>query len=159
MSGVHTAMTNTRNTPIEALERAFPLRVRALPAAARERRRAAVTPAARASSATSRCSRTCTVSLITERRVSRPWGLAGGEPGAVGENWLLPGGDESTAERLPDKCTIQLQGGRRAAHVHARRRRLGTTDDVIRMRVPCIAYATRPVDGPIGPSFSRGANQ
>ena len=29
-SGIHTAMTNTRNTPIEALERAFPLRVRQL---------------------------------------------------------------------------------------------------------------------------------
>ena len=41
-----------------------------------------------------------TVSLITERRVSQPWGLAGGEPGAVGENWLLPGGDEARAERL-----------------------------------------------------------
>src|SRR5690606_34036099 len=52
-----------------------------------------------------------TVSLITERRVSQPWGLAGGEPGAVGENWLLPGGDESKAERLPDKCTIQLKVG------------------------------------------------
>src|SRR3546814_13848400 len=26
-SGIHTAMTNTKNTPIEALERAFPLRV------------------------------------------------------------------------------------------------------------------------------------
>ena len=52
-----------------------------------------------------------TVSLITERRVSRPWGAAGGEPGAPGENWLLPGGDESRAERLPDKCTIQMQAG------------------------------------------------
>lgn len=52
-----------------------------------------------------------TVSLITERRVSQPWGLAGGEPGAVGENWLLPGGDESSAERLPDKCTIRLRAG------------------------------------------------
>jgi 5-oxoprolinase (ATP-hydrolysing) len=29
----------------------------------------------------------------------------------VGENWLLPGGDESRAERLPDKCTIQLEAG------------------------------------------------
>ena len=28
MSGVHTGMTNTRNTPVEALERAFPVRVR-----------------------------------------------------------------------------------------------------------------------------------
>lgn len=52
-----------------------------------------------------------TVSLITERRVSQPWGLAGGEPGAVGENWLLSGGDEARAERLPDKCTIQLKAG------------------------------------------------
>ena len=53
----------------------------------------------------------CTVSLITERRVSRPWGLAGGGPGAVGENWLLPGGDESEADRLPDKCTVRLRAG------------------------------------------------
>ena len=52
-----------------------------------------------------------TVSLITERRVSQPWGLWGGEPGAVGENWLLPGGDESRAEPLPDKCTLQLRAG------------------------------------------------
>lgn len=53
----------------------------------------------------------CTVSLITERRVSRPWGLAGGEPGAVGENWLLPGGYERLAKRLPDKCTLRLKAG------------------------------------------------
>ncbi len=52
-----------------------------------------------------------TVSLITERRVSRPWGLAGGEPGARGENWLLPGGDESKAEPLLDKCTVHLHAG------------------------------------------------
>ncbi len=52
-----------------------------------------------------------TVSLITERRTSAPWGLAGGEPGAVGENWLLPGGDEGRAERLPDKCTVVLAPG------------------------------------------------
>jgi GrpB-like predicted nucleotidyltransferase (UPF0157 family) len=52
-----------------------------------------------------------TVSLITERRVSQPWGLWGGEPGAVGENWLLPGADEASAERLPDKCTILMHAG------------------------------------------------
>lgn len=110
MSGVHTAMTNTRNTPIEALERAFPLRVRVY--------------GLRVGSggAGSACGGDgidrevevldeCTLSLITERRVSQPWGLAGGEPGAVGENWLLPGGDESRAERLPDKCTVDLVAG------------------------------------------------
>jgi GrpB-like predicted nucleotidyltransferase (UPF0157 family) len=52
-----------------------------------------------------------TVSLITERRVSHPWGLWGGRPGAVGENWLLPGADEARAERLPDKCTITMGAG------------------------------------------------
>lgn len=52
-----------------------------------------------------------TVSLITERRTTPPPGLAGGEPGAVGENWLLPAGDESRAERLPDKCTLRLTVG------------------------------------------------
>ncbi len=29
----------------------------------------------------------------------------------MGENWLLPGGDESRATRLPDKCTIRLAAG------------------------------------------------
>jgi N-methylhydantoinase B/oxoprolinase/acetone carboxylase alpha subunit len=52
-----------------------------------------------------------TVSLITERRDSQPWGLADGEPGASGENWLLPGGDEEAAEPLPDKCTLRLEAG------------------------------------------------
>lgn len=52
-----------------------------------------------------------TVSLITERRETQPWGLAGGGPGAVGENWLLPGGDESRAERLPATCTMTLHAG------------------------------------------------
>ena len=49
-----------------------------------------------------------TVSLITERRMSAPWGLAGGQPGASGENWLLPNGDETAARRLPDKCTVAV---------------------------------------------------
>jgi N-methylhydantoinase B/oxoprolinase/acetone carboxylase alpha subunit len=110
MSGVHTAMTNTRNTPIEALERAFPLRVRRLRLRVGsggsglhvggegiERELEILEPA--------------TVSLITERRRSAPWGLEGGADGAPGQNWLLPGGDESRAERLPDKCTIQLKAG------------------------------------------------
>ncbi len=52
-----------------------------------------------------------TLSLITERRVSAPWGLNGGGPGAPGENWLLPNGDASAARRLPDKCTVQLRRG------------------------------------------------
>ena len=70
----------------------------------------------------------CTVSLITERRVSQPWGLAGGGPGAVGENWLLPGGDETRAVRLAAKVTVQLRSG-----------------DVIRMLTPGGGGWGRPV--------------
>ena len=54
----------------------------------------------------------CTVSLITERPVSQPWGLAGGGGDeAVGESWLLPGGERARAERLADTCTVRLQAG------------------------------------------------
>jgi GrpB-like predicted nucleotidyltransferase (UPF0157 family) len=110
MSGVHTGMTNTRNTPIEALERAFPMRVR------RYRLRQGSGGAGLYSGGDGierdlEMLEDVTVSLITERRVSRPWGLWGGEPGAVGEDWLLPGGDESRAQRLGDKCTIHMKAG------------------------------------------------
>jgi N-methylhydantoinase B/oxoprolinase/acetone carboxylase alpha subunit len=101
-------MTNTRNTPIEALERAFPLRVRRL------RLRTGSGGAGEAAGGEGiereiELLADATVSLIGERRVSQPWGLSGGGPGAVGETWLLPQGDESRAERLPDKCTIRLK--------------------------------------------------
>jgi len=109
-SGIHTAMTNTKNTPIEAVERAFPLRV------LRYRLRrgsggAGAAPGGEGIERDLQMLEDVTVSLITERRVSQPWGLAGGGPGAVGENWLLPGGDEAQAKHLPDKCTLQLRTG------------------------------------------------
>jgi N-methylhydantoinase B/oxoprolinase/acetone carboxylase alpha subunit len=118
MSGVHTAMTNTLNTPIEALERAYPMRVRRL--------------RLRSGSGGAGCWRggdgierdlevleDVTLSLITERRVSAPWGLDGGGSGAPGENWLLPAGREDGAERLPDKVTRRLSCG-----------------DILRLRTP-----------------------
>lgn len=109
-SGLHTAITNTRNTPIEALERAFPMRVLRY----RLRRGSGGAGWSAGGEGIERdlqMLENVTVSLITERRVSQPWGLAGGGPGAVGENWLLPAGDEGRAERLPDKCTIRLRAG------------------------------------------------
>ena len=103
-------LTNTRNTPIEAFERAFPMRV----VRYRLRRGSGGNGAAPGGEGIERdllVLEDVTVSLITERRTSQPWGSAGGEPGATGENWLLRGGDESTAERLPDKCTLHLEAG------------------------------------------------
>lgn len=109
-SGIHTAMTNTRNTPVEAFERSFPMRV------LRYRLRegsggAGLCPGGEGIERDLLMLEDVTVSLITERRVSQPWGLAGGGAGAVGESWLVPGGDEARAERLADKCTLRLVAG------------------------------------------------
>jgi N-methylhydantoinase B len=118
MSGVHTNMTNTRDTPVEAFERAYPMRVR----------RYAIRPGSGGAGEFPggdgidrdlEALEPVTVSLVTERRVSAPAGLAGGSPGATGENWLLRGGDESRVEPLGDKVTIELAAG-----------------DVLRIRTP-----------------------
>ncbi len=109
-SGIQTGMTNTKNTPIEALERHYPLRVLRY----RLRRGSGgdgLAPGGEGIERDLQVLEDVTVSLITERRVSRPNGLAGGEPGATGENWLLPQGDEDRIERLPDKCTVRMQAG------------------------------------------------
>jgi N-methylhydantoinase B/oxoprolinase/acetone carboxylase alpha subunit len=110
MNGVHTAMTNSRNTPVEAIERAFPVRVR------RYGLRSATGgtgrfPGGDGIERTLELLVPATLTLVAERQTSRPWGLAGGGPGAPGEHWLLPGGDEATARRLPDKVTIALAAG------------------------------------------------
>ena len=126
MSGVHTAMTNTRNTPDRGARAGLPAAGAAPAAAAGERRRRARTPAATASSATSRCSRRPRCRSSPSAGASPPWGLDGGGPGAVGENWLLPGGDEAGPSRLPGQVHRRARGGRRRAHPHARRRRLGS---------------------------------
>jgi N-methylhydantoinase B/oxoprolinase/acetone carboxylase alpha subunit len=118
MSGVHTAMTNTLNTPIEALERVYPLRVRRL----RLRDGSGGEGGWRGGDGVERdleMLEPVTLSLITERRTSRPWGLHGGGDGATGENWLLPAGDEAAAVALPDKVTVRL-----------------ATGDVLRIRTP-----------------------
>jgi N-methylhydantoinase B/oxoprolinase/acetone carboxylase alpha subunit len=103
-------MTNTRNTPVEALERAYPLRVLRYSI----RRGTGGRGLARGGDGIVKdlqALEACTVSLVTERRQSTPWGLAGGEPGASGENWLLPGGDETRAQRLPARITLELAAG------------------------------------------------
>jgi N-methylhydantoinase B/oxoprolinase/acetone carboxylase alpha subunit len=110
MSGVHTAMTNTQDTPVEALERAFPMRVRRY-GLRRGSGGAGTAPGGEGIVRELEVLEPVTLSLVTERRTSQPWGLAGGQPGARGENWLLPGGDEHRAEPLPDKCTRRLDVG------------------------------------------------
>jgi len=118
MSGVHTAMTNTLDTPVEALERLLPVRVRRY--TLREGSGGAgAAPGGEGIDRELEVLVRTTASLIAERHTSRPWGLAGGGPGAPGEHWLLPGGDEAEARALGDKCAVELEPG-----------------DVIRVRTP-----------------------
>jgi len=102
-SGVHVGMSNTLNTPVEALELEYPLRVERSELAYGSggagvhrggdgivRRVRALEP--------------CWLSLLTDRRHHRPAGTAGGEPGAAGAN-LLDG------EPLPAKASRPLRAG------------------------------------------------
>jgi N-methylhydantoinase B/oxoprolinase/acetone carboxylase alpha subunit len=110
MNGVHTAMTNTMDTPTEALERAYPMRVLRY-RLRQESGGRGLAPGGDGIDRVIQVLEPATLSLITERRVSRPWGLQGGESGACGENWLWPGGDESDRRPLPDKVTVELEAG------------------------------------------------
>jgi N-methylhydantoinase B len=104
-SGVHVAMSNTLNTPIEALEREFPLRVleyslrRGSGGAGRHRGGDGVVRELQAL-------REATFSLIAERRRHRPRGADGGAAGA-------PGRDLLDGEPLPGKATGVLAPGAR----------------------------------------------
>ena len=71
-SAIHVAMSNTLNTPVEALETEFPLRVRELVAPRGQRRRRRPPRRRRASSARSKRWRRCASRLITERRRHPP---------------------------------------------------------------------------------------
>jgi N-methylhydantoinase B len=109
-SGTHSHMTNTRNTPIEAFELAYPLRV----VEYRLREGSGGGGAHRGGEGLRRVLEVltddATASLLTERRRHRPWGLAGGEAGAAGRNLLVR--DGATTE-LPGKVTVRLRRGDR----------------------------------------------
>jgi len=107
IDGVHSHMTNTLNTPIEALETAYPLRVERyelIPGSGGEGEfrggqgiRREITSLGEAR-----------LSLLTDRRTRPPYGLAGGRPGACGRNLLIRGTSEIP---LPAKGTITLLPG------------------------------------------------
>lgn len=107
-SGIHTGMTNTKNTPVESLESHYPFRV----AAYRLRRGSGGAGRFAGGEGIERelvFATSATVSLMGERRIVPPWGLAGGEPGACGEDWLIR--RDGTRERLPGKVTFEVEPG------------------------------------------------
>lgn len=107
ISGVHTHMTNSLNTPVEALEYAYPFRVRRYAyrtgsgGVGRYRggdgliREIELLGPAR-------------VTLLADRRVFAPYGLAGGEEGAKGSAMLLVNGKHTV---LAGKCSFEAPAG------------------------------------------------
>ena len=109
-SGIQVGMTNTRNTPIESLETHYPFVVRETSL----RRGSGGTGHHRGGDGIVReieFTEDVTVSLMSERRRVAPWGLAGGGPGATGEDWIID--RTGTRDRLPGKVTFEARSGDR----------------------------------------------
>ncbi len=109
-SAVHTHMTNTLNTPVEALEHAYPFRVEAY----RVRRGSGGDGKFRGGDGVVReygFDGPVTVGVMTERRQTRPYGLAGGEPGQAGENRVIRA--DGAEEVLAPKREVELKAGDR----------------------------------------------
>jgi N-methylhydantoinase B len=105
MSGVHTHMTNTRNTPVEALELAYPLRVeeyrllRGSGGAGRHRGGDGIRRAVRF------LAKRGVLSILSDRRRVGPRGLQGGLDGRPGRNGLIRSGRTHV---LPSKVTREI---------------------------------------------------
>ncbi|MDT7777918.1 MAG: N-methylhydantoinase [Acidobacteriota bacterium] len=109
VSGVHTHMTNSLNTPAEALEYAYPLRVRAY----RLRRGSGGRGAQRGGDGIVREIETLVaarMSLLADRRRRAPYGLGGGEAGKTGRDAIVR---EGRVRRLDAKGSWELQPGDR----------------------------------------------
>ena len=110
LDAVHTHMTNSLNTPSEALELAYPLRVvryavrRGTGGAGRYRGGDGVVREIEVLA-------DCRVSILSDRRTRAPYGLAGGRDGLPGENWLIR--KDAKPTRLAAVCTTDLHAGDR----------------------------------------------
>jgi len=107
LSGVHTHMTNSLNTPLEALEHYLPIRIRTY-------------ALRRGSAGSGRYSGgeglvreyefpvPAQVTIMSERRKFRPYGLRGGRPGAAGKNTLRRDGKDVV---LKSKANLSIKSG------------------------------------------------
>ncbi|MGA9771965.1 MAG: hydantoinase B/oxoprolinase family protein [Blastocatellia bacterium] len=117
IDAIHTHMTNSLNTPAEAMEYAYPMRVR----------RYSIRPGSggsgqfRGGNGVVREIELLTdarVTILSDRRRTRPYGLFGGEPGAAGRTILITSegervlnGKDSTSARAFDRIRIESPGG------------------------------------------------
>jgi len=110
LSAVHTHMTNTMNTPIEALEMAYPFRILEYglrPGSGGHGRQRGGDGIVRRWQFLA----SGTLTIVSERRRLPPWGLAGGSPGQAGRNALQRRGGQGID--LPSKCQLAVEEGDR----------------------------------------------
>lgn len=109
MNAVHTHMTNSLNTPVEALEYAYPLRVHEY----RIRKGSGGKGKQKGGDGVIREIETLAparMSLLADRRKHGPYGLSGGEPGKPGNATIVRDG---RARKIGSKGSWELQAGDR----------------------------------------------
>jgi len=105
VSGVHTHMTNSLNTPAEALEHAYPLRVRQYslrPGSGGEGKYRGGDGIIREIQVLTDAE----VTLLSDRRQHTPYGLAGGKDGAPGKAKVIR--EDGSTQEMPSKFNIRL---------------------------------------------------
>ena len=105
VSGRHSHMTNTLNTPIEALEYAYPFRISRY--VLREGSGGIGQHGGEmASFGRYEFLQPAEITLLSDRRVTRPYGLEGGEPGQPGSNLMRQKGIK---KNVPGKCSFPVE--------------------------------------------------
>ena len=110
VSGVHTHMTNSLNTPAEALEYSYPLRVRQYslrPGSGGDGRHRGGDGIIREIEVLTEAE----VTLLSDRRCRGPWGLSGGADGLPGNASVVR--RDGSVEKLPGKSNVRLGKGER----------------------------------------------
>jgi N-methylhydantoinase B/oxoprolinase/acetone carboxylase alpha subunit len=109
LSGVHTHMSNTRNTPVEAIEQYLPVRIRQYRLRT-DSSGAGEFPGGEGLVREYEFLAPATVTVLSERRRGQPYGAAGGGPGGRGRNTLIRDGVE---QPLPGKIELAVRAGDR----------------------------------------------
>jgi N-methylhydantoinase B len=110
VAGVHTHMTNSLNTPVEAFEYAYPLRVTRYSLRSESGGRGEH-PGGDGIVREIEVLADAEVTLLADRRERGPYGLAGGREGAPGKATLIR--KDGSSEDLPGKFSIRLARGER----------------------------------------------
>jgi N-methylhydantoinase B len=110
VSGVHTHMTNSLNTPAEALEYAYPLRVRQYSLRLNSGGKGQY-PGGDGIVREIEVLTDAEVTLLAERRICGPWGLSGGKDGVPGKAFVVH--QDGSTEELPGKFNVRLRKGER----------------------------------------------